>query len=114
MKSIIVKNKNSVSCYMSPVYSGTFNTETGERTETKLTDEEEEQSCYQSLIRDVKRKEFEKHLIFLIGDYFGDIENWTNIKVEMSFSTERQAFLNVNNPDNIQWQKMELPEIEGK
>lgn len=114
MKSIIVKTENGVKAYMSPISSTQYNTETGENKKIELTDEESEQLCYQSLISDVKRQEFDKILIFLVKNYFRNTENWTNIKVELSFSTERQSFLNVINPDNIQWQKMELPEIEGQ
>jgi hypothetical protein len=99
---------------MSPIYSGTFNTETGEKTKVELTEEQEIQHCYQSLIDDVRREEFDKSLISLIKNYMGEIDEWTNIKIEVSFSNTRQLMLNTGNPDNIQWQKFEMPEIEGQ
>jgi len=112
MKSIIVKTENGVKAYMSPISNTQYNTETGESKKIELTDEEAEQHCYQSLISDVKRQQFDKQLIFLLNDYFGDIDNWTNIQVKLSFSNSRRAELNVGNPNNIQWQKMEVPEIK--
>ena len=113
MKSIVVKNENSVACYTSGCKHQ--QNDKGEWEEIKETDEQMEQSCYQSLIRDVKQNEFEKYLISVLSNYDERMmKDWTNIQIKLSYSTQRHCEMNIGNDKNIQWQKMELPETEGQ
>jgi len=100
MESIFVKTKNGVKCYM----SGTvfeYNSETG-KTDKKVirTKEEELQSCYESLIQDIKTSEFNKNLISLLKTYYGNnMDNFKNIKILID--GDWHCEINIPNPENI-------------
>jgi hypothetical protein len=113
MKTITVKSESSVSIYS----SGTnfqFNSETGEQQRIEQSEEEDLQNCYRSLIDDIKNKEFDKNIIRLLPDRIGNMEEWDNIKIEVSFSDKnRRCEMNISNPDNLKWTEitdLKLPE----
>jgi len=111
MKSIIVKTKNGVASYSSGWKTGYR--EDGTPYTIEETDEEMWQSVYQSLISDIKRKEFDKNLIAILKNYEEHrMDNWKNIQIKIT--GDWSCEMNISNPENMDWQKMELPEIEGK
>jgi len=59
MASIIVKTEGKIACYVSGSRYK-YNPETKKHTKVERTKEEEIQSCYGSLIRDIKRNAFDK------------------------------------------------------
>lgn len=112
MKSIIVKTENGVACYMSPIRFSI--NEDNTRTKIEQTDEEELQYCYQSLIDDVKRKEFDKSMKLLILSYLGwEEEKCENIKIVVDgIKNCRHCEMNISvNIDPDKWQPVELPNI---
>lgn len=113
MKFIAVKHKDgSVSGYSCGTRH-TWSEETKEWKHIERTEEEETQQCYENLIDDIKRKEFEKNLISIIGNYYELGEKWKNIKIEITGNGTCE--MNISNKDNMEWTKIDIPlEIEDK
>jgi hypothetical protein len=109
MKSIVVKDNDSISIFTSGHISQM--NEDGQWEDVTQTEDEMEQSCYRSLKEDVKRKEFEKYLISLISNYLTEqqMKDWTNIQIRVDYSTPNKGCkMNIGNDKNIQWIPMDV------
>ena len=99
MKSIrVIQKDGGVKSYTSG--SKFICNEDGTHTKVQETDEEMEQTCYNSLIEDIRQQEFHKAIVSALTNYMGDrmtdYKN-VNIKVTGKWTTE----YNIQNPDRM-------------
>lgn len=95
MKSIIIKNEGSVTCYTSGWKYHVK--ENGEHEPIEETEEEQMQTCYQQLISDIKRKEFDETMKSLILNHVGwDKKDCNNICIKITGKDGRYCEMNIS------------------
>ena len=86
-----------------PLRQRRLDTDTGKWEVVELTDDEKLQHCLGRLISITREEEFEKNLISLVSNYFSDIDDWSTIKLELSFPSGRSIIHNLRNPDIVRY-----------
>lgn len=112
MKSIIVKIENGAAIYTSGIKHTSEGN--GEWKLVEETDEEQMQHCYDALVGDVKRQEFNKTMKLLILSYLrwpeGECEN-IQIVVTPFGKSSRRCEMNIRvNTDWSKVTKVEMPD----
>lgn len=97
MKHIVVRHSDkSVSVYSCGTITKSGNV-------IDVTEDEETQSCYDSLISDIKRKEFDKNIESLLVNYLGDytMDEWVSISINVSYINDsKHCQIGVGNNGN--------------
>jgi hypothetical protein len=102
MKSIIVKLANGVvgsfSC------GRKFDITGGSKKEIILSNEEQEQRCYESLIDHVLTENFEKNIVSIIANFNTEsMENWEKIEIKVTagINRGRESFFTITNTERL-------------
>lgn len=70
----------------------------------KQTEEEQEQSCYKSLMESVRREEFDKNIAALLKNYIGDMDDWSNIHIKITFhEKDRSCEMNIGGRPDLKY-----------
>jgi hypothetical protein len=88
--SVFFKTKNGSKMYLPPFVYTTD--ENGEQKTVELSEEEKMQRCYEALVDDFRRCDFDKNIVSLISN-FESIEGWEKIEVKIDLGNgNRKSF----------------------